>query len=395
LQDDDPTGRGDESVVTDVQLDCEHEEGTVLFKKIMSFILISGARIAFMHSIAACRGIVHNINRANLFKDVICLYQDDEIVKECPIFIEFKGENALDYGGVQRDMFSGFWEEAYTKFFEGSTLLTPMVHPQVNISLFPVLGKVISHSYLVSGMLPVRIALPTLMCILKGPLTVVSDRDLTEAFLDYVTVDERHIIKTALDCKEKFSPDLQDDLLTTLGGFGCREMPTPKNLQDIVRQVAKYLFVTKPAAGIAMINSGIPTAHLEFWSNKSLQDLREIYRCLSVSRKKVLGLLTVPYFSKPQEEMVFGFLQAMIGIMSQKELRLFMRFVTGSSVCATSKIMVCFNSLDGVARRPIAHTCDSMLELPHTYINCDDLYNDFQSIFDATNEEFTWVMDAR
>ena len=68
---------------------------------------------------------------------------------------DFKGENALDYGGVQRDMYSGFWEEACIKFFEGSTLLTSMVHPHIDINLFPFLGKVISHSYLVSGMLPV------------------------------------------------------------------------------------------------------------------------------------------------------------------------------------------------------------------------------------------------
>jgi len=348
-----------------------------------------------MSAIGAIPGKVHHINRNDLYQDVIHLYQDNQFVKECPIFIEFNGEMALDYGGVQRDMYSAFWEKAYTMFFEGSSLLTPMVHPQVNISLFPVLGKIISHCYLVSGMLPVRIALPTLMCILKGPLTSVPDSDLTEAFLDYITIEERHTFKSALACEDAFFPELVDELISTLGRFGCREMPTPKNLAIIVTQVAKYQFVTKPAAGITMINSGIPTDHVAFWSSKSLQDLRVIYSQLSVSRKKVLSMLATPYFSKPQEEMVFGFLQTMIGNMNRKELRLFMRFVTGSSACATSKIMVCFNSLDGAARRPIAHTCDGMLELPYTYVNCDELYNDFQSIFDTTNEEFSWRMDAR
>ena len=36
----------------------------------------------------------------------------------------------------------------------------------------------------------------------------------------------------------------------------------------------------------------------------------------------------------------------------------FMRFVTGSCVCITPEIRITLNSLSGLARRPIAHTCD-------------------------------------
>ena len=62
----------------------------------------------------------------------------------------------------------------------------------------------------------------------------------------------------------------------------------------------------------------------------------------------------------------------MLGNMQTAELKLFLQFVTGSSVCIAPKITVTFNSVDGLARHPIAHTCDFTIELPITYVNYDD-----------------------
>ena len=47
-----------------------------------------------------------------------------------------------------------------------------------------------------------------------------------------------------------------------------------------------------------------------------------------------------------------------------------------------------------IQRRPIAHTCDCVLELPSTYMNYDDFYNEFLSIFDKVNEDDTYRIDA-
>ena len=46
-------------------------------------------------------GIEHFINRAAVCEDVINLYHDAEILRECPIYIEYIGELAVDHGGVQ------------------------------------------------------------------------------------------------------------------------------------------------------------------------------------------------------------------------------------------------------------------------------------------------------
>ena len=71
-----------------------------------------------------------------------------------------------ELGGIS---FSAFWEEAYRECFDGASLLTPTLHPHVNMASYAILGKVLSHGYLSCGCLPVRIAFPTLLTALLGP----------------------------------------------------------------------------------------------------------------------------------------------------------------------------------------------------------------------------------
>ena len=101
-----------------------------------------------------------------------------------------------------------------------------------------------------------------------------------------------------------------------------------------------------------------------------------------------------PGVSNPAQERVYGYLVSMVGNIQLPELKLFLRFVTGCSVCIGSKIKVTFNSLSGLGRRPIAHTCDCTLELPTSYVNYDDFNAEFKCILSSTDEEFAWCIDA-
>ena len=349
-----------------------------------------------MVSVNAVPGTYHSIERTNVYEDVLDLYQEGSIVGECPIFIEFKGELAIDEGGVQRDMYSGFWKQAYKKLFEGATVLTPMIHPQMDMSVFPIIGRILSHGYLVAGILPTRIALPTLMLMLLGAATTVATDTLLDTFLDFISASERQMFKLALSFnKEKaFPPYLQEELMNTLAMFGCRKLPTPSNLMNVIEQVARYEFTIKPAASVSLINSGIPLNHRGYWSRKSPSEVQIMYQRLSLSPGKVKSLLSFPETYNQLEARTAGYLRTMVGNMQHEELRHFMRFVTGSCVCITPEIRIAFNSLSGLARRPLAHTCDCSLELPTTYSNYDDFRGEFQSILTDTENEFSWRMDA-
>ena len=277
---------------------------------------------------------------------------------------KFKDEAAIDAGGVQRDMLSGFWEVAYKKLFEGSSLLTPMVHPQINLTLFPILGHILSHGYLVTGFLPTQIALLTLLSILLGPPVKIRNDIITEALLEFVTDNDRKIIKEALAVNvESFPPNVMQDLIGILANFVCRSPPKPSTLTSIIEQVGICEFIVKPAAGIRLINSGIPKSHQNFWMDLSIDGVKKIYDNLTISSDKILSLLVFPEFCTPQEERVSGYLRTLVCRLNIEKLQHLMRFITGSSVCSENIIRVQFNGLTGLARRPIAHTCNSTLEL--------------------------------
>ena len=90
-------------------------------------------------------GLRHVIDRTNLYEDVVDMYREGEIVGEYPLYTKFQGEQAVDEGGVQRDMLSAFWAEVYTRFLEGAKTLTPMIHPGLDMAVYPILGRVTSH----------------------------------------------------------------------------------------------------------------------------------------------------------------------------------------------------------------------------------------------------------
>ena len=155
--------------------------------------------------------------------------------------------------------------------------------------------------------------------------------------------------------------------------------------------MAVHEFCIKPAAAIALMNTGV---HKSFWATKSLQDIQRIHRALTATPSKVISMLSIPVVFNPAEERVVGYLTAMIGNMGPEDLRNFLHFVTGASVCVATKINIQFNHLSGFARRPISHTCDFTLDLPIDYSNYNDFLSDFKPILLDTKNEYTWLIDA-
>ena len=128
--------------------------------------------------------------------------------------------------------------------------------------------------------------------------------------------------------------------------------------------------------------------HRQFWSNKTVIS---IYEELAVTCVKVIDLLVLPEAKSVAESRVYGYLTTMVGNMNTDKLRSLLWFITGNSVCSATEILVTFNSLSGLGRRPIAHTCDCILELSTEYMNYEDFYGEFQAILSKVNTHSEWM----
>ena len=269
-------------------------------------------------------GLERIIDHENLYNDVLSMYQEGDVVYEYPFFVKYKDENAVDDGGVQRDMFSAFWVDAYIHLFKGAKTLIPMVQPGIDIATFSTLGRIISHGYLACGFLPVRIALPSLIAMLLGSSVMISSSIVIESFSEYVSEVERHKLKMALASSLPLSPSMAEDLNGILSKFGCRQIPNHLNLPNLIEDVARYEFCVKPAAALALIHAGIPHIHQFFWQKKSAFDVHNLFYAMNVTQTKVLSLVECLSPKNKNESRVFGYLTTMIGNMNITELSHFL-----------------------------------------------------------------------
>ena len=82
------------------------------------------------------------------------------------------------------------------------------------------------------------------------------------------------------------------------------------------------------------------------------------------------------------EQRVFNCFLQFIGSLGPDELRLLLRFITGSSIVLADSIHVTFNATSGLSHFLVAHTCSPAIELPSTY----PTYPNFERDFCCTGE---------
>ena len=252
-----------------------------------------------------------------------------------------------------------------------------------DLKLLQVMGRILSHGYLVSGFLPVRLSLPCLILMLLGNTnTKISDGVLLEAFLNYISISDCATIRRAR-AETSFSKAMETELI-----FACRQIPNSANLNALLQKAAQFEFCIKPAAALCTIHSGMPESHHPFWTQRGVDGVVSLYKSLSVTASAILNILQCSYVLTGDQERIFSYLILMIGNMQPKQLQFFLRFVTGSSSLVTKSI----GCLTGTARRPIAHTCSSSLELSSQYMNYGDFERDFFPIMEGA--EYVWDMDS-
>jgi len=195
-------------------------------------VVVDDQRENFMMEQSTTTGPSHKINRNNIFDDVVDLFDSSLTLKEYPVKISFLNEKGYDTGGLLRDMLSEFWKTAYIRMFDGSGQLIPSIYPQTNMSLFTSLGKILSHGYMISRVMPLQITFPTFASVLLGPGVKVDDDMLITCLANSVSASESQLIRDSLKVNSgEFDNDTCDKLVNLLSRYDARVIPTPSRFK--------------------------------------------------------------------------------------------------------------------------------------------------------------------
>ena len=237
-------------------------------------------------------------------------------------------------------------------------------------------GRIIAFGWERQKYLPVKIA----PVILEQAAFGYVKSDLVENFLKYLPESERTVFES---WQSDFHTVDQEELMEVLDNNSCRRIPTASNVNEILQELAHKTLVQEPAYVIEQ------WAKILSMAMHSLQEISTVYETLQPTVRKVVKSLTFPEAMNVQQKDVQKYLTAYLRNTDVQQLCLFLRFCTGSDLFLGKNIIVEFTQIQGLQRRPVAHTCGCVLELSVHYDN----YPDFSSEMNKVLSSNVWVMD--
>ena len=191
--------------------------------------------------------------------------------------------------------FSAFWEEAYLRHFDGSSVLAPIVHAGLDISLTP-------HTWSYSFTWVSCLWVPTSSYCIPNTCS-----NPPWCWCNYYSWHPpRHIQGWSHACrpegccscnqhnKGQLTQDLTSKLVDIFSHFDCLQMPTATNILKLCECTGSYVYIQRPYAAINEVRKGIPQEHFPFWSAKGVRGLYGLYIALTATPSKVLEKLDEP-----------------------------------------------------------------------------------------------------
>ena len=103
-------------------------------------------------SISRSRGLLYNN-----YTDLLKIYETNVKLTTLELRVKFNGETGIDGGGLTRELFPVFWKSAENIMCEGSSAKIPVLSPEY-VSHYFLLGKILSHGFILTGFLPIGLA---------------------------------------------------------------------------------------------------------------------------------------------------------------------------------------------------------------------------------------------
>ncbi|XP_063442660.1 uncharacterized protein LOC134722956 [Mytilus trossulus] len=313
------------------------------------------------------------IRREDIIQDVLTTYREHPDIIHHHINCTFVGEeNALDLEGVTREMFSVFFMAVIMKFFIGNQHKLPRVDARTLFNgTLQLIGKIISHAYVLCNYLPQGIS--PLLYIFAGN-GIYTDELLLQTFSSFITETDSNLVNHLLSNTNWDGLHAEIvNLISTYGGF---EVPTKANVKQTILDLAKINMTVIPCVPISKIKVGMDCYHL-LWNGVTEHVIINLMNQYKPTHLKVINLISYTTSDDPTlcslEEKVKTYFERFIRSLSNQQLLHFLKFWTSSDILCLPRLYVSFNSTEGFNRRPIANTCSATFQISRFYFSADEL----------------------
>ena len=324
--------------------------------------------------------LIVRVRRVAIVEDLMNLFSSDSVMKENLKF-EVVGpsgivEIAQDEGGIFRDVISTFW----LKFYNGCTLgeneRVPVLRHDYQKRSWRSIARILLKGYITEKYWPIQLSKAFTICVVFGEKSV-SKEILLDSFEEYVDESDRNLLRKFRSAEA--NEDDLEELLDMLDRYKARKLPTMENAVLIAEELAHKELIQEPKYvrdAWAAVFSKHAYGMEEFSSIKNVVDL--ISKRVPTT-KKVLNMLQANPKTSAERD-VFDFVRKFLRGLEASKLRNFLKFATGADVICVETIYIQFSQLDGLARRPIAHTCGCVLEVPTSYGGYPEFRNEWSEL---------------
>ncbi|XP_046860694.1 uncharacterized protein LOC124453910 [Xenia sp. Carnegie-2017] len=303
-------------------------------------------------------------------------YKDPNFDERKPLRVIYKGQPAVDTGGVARQFFTNLLNKVSEMFFEGDAYQSPVYNAGVVASgIMKYIGKIIVHSILQGGP-GFPIFSPS---VYRYFSTGNFELAMRTANIGECTAHIKNFIDQIDDADDVQNLD-QDECLNIMSECGLTEMLTNENKRKIIQ----LLIIHDVIGGLNTL--GFRDKMKEF--PDKFQELFVPCSEQEMSPSAVVDVLEFPDVLNECESTIANNLQQFILNADHPILEKFLIFTTGSTRLPNfglGKIKVKFNN----ATSFFASTCLFSVTLPNQLIDQKSFNASLKAVLESSKQSFT------
>ncbi|KAF5275901.1 hypothetical protein FQR65_LT04140 [Abscondita terminalis] len=317
-----------------------------------------------------------NVIRGNCFREMFNYYEDRTITEK-RLSVSFKDEVGLDSGGLTKELFSLFFKEAEGLYFKGENCLVPFLplnRIRKDKSNFILIGRILEHMLLLTGSIPSKLSLTTLLLI-ANPNAEIDKQVLVNEFYSFVNSCEKLILKKSINDFDLLNSKEKDILSNIFNTYHFYEMPSKTEIFEQVASIALNTLVEAPRQFIETMRKGINTEkYISFWNRCDFSILLEMQK--PTASKLANCLKTESETLTNEQTNTLHFLEMYIRCLHDEKVAQFVFLATGAYQMPEF-IYIQFSNLVGLAQRPIYNMHKYNTCSLYTYLSYQELRRDF------------------